>query len=226
MCSITVNCSCKPDPQEPEPQPEPTPVMVPPPAEAPIGWDGWMSSAHPDACTSSYQPPAEVSTVCMARLVQPAGWPISGVWVTMAAPAAGLVSGESRVAVYAGQLGAVTMYSSVPLVDAFPEAGSRRIRLESEPGVPNPVPAPEYDRFVWVAILVPAFTTPPKLLSTAPVELPGTPADDLFLKNSLFNMRSRAVQRTTLPPVELVSTATGHGDLMDRVVMVTADHGM
>ncbi|MER6505917.1 hypothetical protein ABT158_03850 [Nonomuraea sp. NPDC001636] len=221
MCSITVNCSCTQEPQEPPPAG--TPVMVPPPPGAPLGWDGWMSSAHPDACTSSVQPPAEVSAVYMARLVQPAGLSINGVWVTTCAPASGLVSGESRVAVYAEELGTMSVYSSVPRTDAFSEQGNRRWRLESEPGVPNLVPAPATDRFVWVAVLVAAYTTPPKLLSTRPVELPGLPGGDLFLKNSLFGMRSRVGQRATLPPVELVSSATGYGDLTDRVIMVIAD---
>jgi hypothetical protein len=221
MCAITVNCSCPQHPQEPGPTP--VPVMVPPPPEAPTGWDGWMSSAQPDACTSTFQPPAAVSTVCMARLVQPAGRQIRGVRVTTSAPAVGHVGGESRVAVYASELGAMNMWSSVPLTNMFAEAGDYRVKLESEPGVYTPVPAPETDRFVWVAILVAAYTMPPKLLSTAPPELPGTPSGDLFLKNCLFSMRSRTAERPTLPPVELVSSASGHGDLLDRVVMVTAD---
>ncbi|MGW6499317.1 hypothetical protein [Nonomuraea angiospora] len=164
-----------------------------------------------------------MSTVYMARLVQPAGRQIHGVWVTTSATAAGHVGGESRVAVYATEPGGMKLWSSVPLANVFADTGNYRVRLESEPGVPWPVPAPADDRFVWVAILVAAYTTPPKLLSTAPIVLPGTPGGDAFLKNAMFGMRSRVVQRPTLPPVELVEESTGYGELLDRIIMVTAD---
>ncbi|SET98266.1 hypothetical protein [Nonomuraea wenchangensis] len=207
MCDITITCGTCTTP-DPEPEP-PTPYR---PLRHP-DLNGWATaSAPPEAATSTLTVPAQTATMYTAKAILPAGRTLSSLYVAVHSPATGRLSGEARLAVYESEFGPFHRTPDLPAL--FGQVGFRRAELETR------VEASDEDRIIYLAALIPAYTVPPTLLTTAPVPPTAVPDDAYQLWAPISGRRCETASRSALP-------ATVGGDSgftpVDRIVLLTAD---
>jgi hypothetical protein len=147
-----------------------------------------------------------------AKAILPAGHAIDAVHIAVHRAATAYVSGEARLAVYTSEFGPHSQTPNLP--NLYGRVGFNRGELETR------VEATDQDRIIYLAALVPAYGTPPHLLSTAPVPATEIPDDAYQLWWTLSGQRCESAPRSTLP-------ATVGGDSgfnpVDRVVLLAAE---